>query len=238
MKIFWFLPNILTFTNLFFGCIGIVYGINGDLKTLSICVLFGCICDFFDGFFARLFNVDSSLGTQLDSFSDLVTFGLSSSVVMFNLMLNSDFVTTSNSESNFLNYLPFFSFLIVIASSYRLAKFNMQRKKNYFHGLPTPANAIFIVFLPYLFEHQLMESINHIINDTLFLIILVLISSMLLISNFEMPKFKGGKTSKTFNIRREFFILISIVLISFLKFAAFPIVILIYLVFGFLRIKF
>ena len=234
MKIFWFLPNILTFTNLFFGCIGIVYGINGDLKTLSICVLLGCICDFFDGFFARLFNVDSSLGTQLDSFSDLVTFGLSSSVVMFNLILNSDFVTSSNSGSNFLNYLPFFSFLIVIASSYRLAKFNMQGKTNYFYGLPTPANAIFIVFLlPYLFEHELMESVNHIINNTLFLITLVLISSMLLISNFEMPKFKSGKTSKTFNVTREFFILISIVLISFLKFAAFPIIILFYLVFDF-----
>ena len=112
MKILWFLPNILTFANLFFGCVGIVYGISGDLKMLSICVLIGCICDFFDGFFARLFNIDSSLGTQLDSFSDLVTFGFSSSVVMFNLILNSDFVT-SNSESNFANYLPFFSFLIV-----------------------------------------------------------------------------------------------------------------------------
>ena len=126
----------------------------------------------------------------------------------------------------------------MIASSYRLAKFNMQGKTNYFYGLPTPANAIFIVFLPYLFEHELMESVNHIINNTLFLITLVLISSMLLISNFEMPKFKSGKTSKTFNVTREFFILISIVLISFLKFAAFPIVILFYLVFGFLRIKF
>ena len=237
MKILWFLPNILTFANLFFGCVGIVYGISGDLKTLSICVLIGCICDFFDGFFARLFNVDSSLGTQLDSFSDLVTFGFSSSVVMFNLILNSDFVT-SNSESNFSNYLPFFSFLIVIASSYRLAKFNMQRNKNFFYGLPTPANAILIVFLPYLFEHHLMESVSELSNNTVFLITLVSTSSILLISNFEMPKFKGGNYSLTFNVRRELFILTSIFLILFLKFAAFPLIILIYLFFGFLRIKF
>ena len=76
MKLLKFIPNFLTLTNLFFGCLAVYYGIMGDLETLAYLVLAGMFCDFFDGFFARQFKIDSQLGIQLDSLSDFVTFGL------------------------------------------------------------------------------------------------------------------------------------------------------------------
>ena len=76
MKILNFIPNFFTLANLFVGCVAVVYCVMCDLKTLAILVSIGLICDFFDGFFARLFKVDSDIGVQLDSLSDLVTFGL------------------------------------------------------------------------------------------------------------------------------------------------------------------
>ena len=91
MKIFNFIPNFLTLSNLFFGCVAVVYGVMGDLEKLALFVSLGIICDFFDGFFARLLKVDSKLGVQLDSLSDLVTFGLTSSIVMLNLIGSSSF---------------------------------------------------------------------------------------------------------------------------------------------------
>jgi len=50
MKLLSFIPNTLTFLNLFFGCIAVFYGFSGDLKSLAIFVLLGMLCDFFDGF--------------------------------------------------------------------------------------------------------------------------------------------------------------------------------------------
>ena len=236
MKILWFLPNLLTFLNLFFGCVGTVYGLNGDIKTLSIFILLGAICDFFDGFFARLLSVESSIGIQLDSFSDLVTFGISPAVVIFDLLEKSNYVT--NNITSVSAFIPFFAFLIVISSSYRLAKFNLQQSNNFFHGLPTPANAIFIVFLPYLFEHNILEGLSGIIDSTIFLITLTIVSSILLVSNFEMPKFNGFQSMKVFNLKRETCIFISILLIVYMKLAALPLIIIIYLTLGLLRVKF
>ena len=236
MKVLWFLPNALTFLNLFFGCVGIVFGINGDLETLSVFILLGALCDFFDGFFARLLNIEGSIGTQLDSFADLITFGMSPAIVIFNLLEKSNYVTSN--ISNISTYIPFLSFLIIISSSYRLAKFNLQHNSSFFRGLPTPANAILIVFLPYLFDHELLNGISGLIDSTIFLISLIMVSSILLISNFELPKLREFQSIKAFNLKRELFILISIILFFSLEFAAFPIIIMLYLTVGLLRIKF
>ena len=106
MKVFNFIPNFLTLSNLFFGCIAVVYGVVGDLEKLALFVSLGLICDFFDGFFARLLKVDSKIGVQLDSLSDLVTFGLTSSVVMVDLIGSSSFVI-ENSSNFFISILPY-----------------------------------------------------------------------------------------------------------------------------------
>ena len=175
MKVFNFIPNFLTLSNLFFGCIAVVCGVVGDLEKLALFVSLGLICDFFDGFFARLLKVDSKIGVQLDSLSDLVTFGLTSSVVMVDLIGSSSFVI-ENSSNFFISILPYSAFLITLSSSYRLAKFNVSSKNTNFFGLPTPANAILIIFLPQFIERFQLELF---FENVFVLMLLVFFSSYL-----------------------------------------------------------
>ena len=173
MKLFNFIPNLLTLTNLFFGCVAVVFGVMGDLEKLALFVSLGLICDFFDGFFARLLKVDNKLGVQLDSLSDLVTFGLTSSIVILNIIGSSTFVI-ENSSNFLISLTPYLAFLITLSSSYRLAKFNVSTIGTDFTGLPTPANAILIVFLPQFIERFQLELI---FENIFILILLVFFSS-------------------------------------------------------------
>jgi CDP-diacylglycerol--serine O-phosphatidyltransferase len=233
MKLFSFIPNAFTLLNLFFGCVAVVLGLSGNLEYLLLFVVLGLVCDFLDGFFARLLKVNSTLGVQLDSLSDLVSFGMTSSVVMFLLIQKSELVL--DNTSNFISYLPYFAFLITIASSYRLAKFNISSDQSSFIGLPTPANAILIVFIPFLFEQF---NKTYYLENTYFLISIVIVSSYLLICNMKMFSFK--LKSLKFNDNRLVFIFVSlsILLFIFFKVAAFPLTIILYLLFNLFRIKF
>jgi CDP-diacylglycerol--serine O-phosphatidyltransferase len=236
MKFLSILPNTLTFLNLFFGCIAVVCGLNGDLKSLALFVFLGMLCDFFDGFTARLLNIKSKIGAQLDSFSDLVTFGFSSSVVMFILLSNSSFIIDSSPDS-YIKLIPYLSFLITISSSYRLANFNLESNDSYFIGLPTPANALLIVFLPFLFENRIIIEYVQIQDSTSFLLIIVILSSYLLVCKIKMFSLK----IKKFNNRTKKFLFVFILsflpMYMILKFAVFPIIILIYIFINLLRIK-
>ena len=238
MKFVKFIPNLFTFLNLFFGCVAIVQGLKGDLFLLATFVLMGVVCDFFDGFFARILKVNSQLGVQLDSLSDLVTFGITPSIVMFSYLSNSDFIL-ENSSHNLIKFIPYLSFIITIASSYRLAKFNLDNSLNHFKGLPTPANALFIVFLPFFFELELISNYSNLLENTVFLLIIISFFSYLLISNIEMPSFKVF-LSEFFiknKILKSLFILFSIGLLSWLSLGGLSPLILAYIVLGFLRIK-
>ena len=112
MKFLWFLPNTFTFLNLFFGCVAVVLGLNGDLEALAVFVLLGLVCDFLDGFFARMLNVKSRLGVQLDSLSDIVSFGLTSSIVIFVLLKKSNYIIDNGESNLYLQLIPYSSFLV------------------------------------------------------------------------------------------------------------------------------
>ena len=232
MKIFNFIPNFLTLSNLFFGCIAVVYGVMGDLEKLALFVCLGIICDFFDGFFARLLKVDSKLGVQLDSLSDLVTFGLTSSIVMLNLIGSSSFVI-DNSSNFIISLLPVSAFLITISSSYRLAKFNLSSVSDTnFSGLPTPANAILIVFLPQFIERFQLELF---FENIVVLMILVLISSYLLISNHKMFSLKISNLKLSQNKAMYTLFFSSVILLSCFGLASFTLIIILYIVLNLLR---
>jgi len=234
VKLLKFIPNFLTLTNLFFGCLAVYYGIMGDLETLAYLVLAGMFCDFFDGFFARQFKIDSQLGIQLDSLSDLVTFGLTSSIVILQLIESSSFVV-NNSSSSYVKFVPFIAFLITVASSYRLAKFNVNSIDSNFKGLPTPANALLIVFIPFFIDYF---EISALFQNIYLLVFLVLISSYLLVSNQAMFSFKLKNLSFKENKLIYFFILLSILLIAIFGFASIPIIVVIYIITNYLRFIF
>ena len=195
------IPNALTLLNLFCGSIAVIFAVNNNLIASALFVFLGIFFDFFDGFFARKFNVQGKLGLQLDSLADMVTSGLVPGIVMYKLLeLSSsdwgeiDVVSNSSINFNDITVLPLFGLLITLASAYRLAKFNIDtEQQSYFKGLPTPANTLLIISLPLILEFQNNDFINAIILNKWFLIVLTILSCYLLNANIKLfaLKFKN-----------------------------------------------
>jgi CDP-diacylglycerol--serine O-phosphatidyltransferase len=149
------IPNLLTLSNLFCGCLAIKYAFEWDLVMAAYLVGLAAVFDFFDGFAARLLKVSGEMGKQLDSLADMVSFGVVPGVVMFQVLKLSSFIHVFRYNENIyeaLDSLTYVAFLIPVFSAYRLAKFNIDtRQTDKFIGLPTPANAIFFCSLGLLF---------------------------------------------------------------------------------------
>ncbi len=149
------IPNILTSMNVLSGCIACVMAFNGNYIWVVIWVIIAAIFDFFDGFSARILKAYSPIGKELDSLADMISFGLAPALVVFRLLSDNNVLGSpiyeSSTESYYIKELiPYISFLLVIFSALRLAKFNIdERQTTSFIGLPTPANALFWISLCY-----------------------------------------------------------------------------------------
>lgn len=232
-----FLPNLISLFNLFFGCVAIVFAIQGDLPLAAGFVVLGIFFDFFDGLAARAFNAQSELGKQLDSLADVVTSGLAPGVVMMQLLFLSvqDTVSESLWEGLSLDithnaFLPLFGLLITLASAYRLAKFNIdERQTDSFIGLPTPANTLWIISLPLILIYQPSEITTQLLLNPWVLMGLTLLSAYLLNANIRLFSLKFKTRSFKGNSLRYVFLIASLVMLSAFWFTAVPLVILFYI---------
>ena len=224
-------PNLFTLANLFCGCLATVFlfenNINVNAVTLIICL--GIFFDLLDGFLARKLNVQSKLGLELDSLADLITSGLVPGIIIFRLFKNSSAVELSFISTELIAYLAFF---ITMASAYRLANFNIKDSpKNYFIGLPVPANTIMILSLLLVSELSINSFVVELIINKYFLISLVIISSFLMNSNLKFISFKfNNYLFNKENNSRYFLILSSIILLVLLGYISIPLIFLIYFV--------
>ncbi|MBM1106484.1 CDP-alcohol phosphatidyltransferase family protein [Aurantibacter crassamenti] len=227
------IPNFITLLNVFCGCIACVFAVNNQLEIAAIFVFLGIFFDFFDGLAARLLDVRSELGVQLDSLADMITSGLVPGIVMYQLLRMAEtggWNITASTSSMEVSIIPFFGFLITMASAYRLAKFNIdENQQDSFIGLPTPANALLIISLPLIMIFHSNEFLNDIILNEWFLLGLTLLSAYLLNSNIELFALKFKKWGFKENALRYIFIIISIVLLVTMKYIAVPLIIIFYI---------
>ena len=229
------IPNALTLLNLFCGSIATIFVVNNDFVTASFLVFLGIFFDFFDGFAARKLNVQSDLGLQLDSLADMVTCGLVPGLVMYKLLVLSDtswdYVNTDSLGFSSFNLLPFIGLFITLASAYRLAKFNLdEEQQNYFKGLPTPANALFVLSLPLIMEFQHNDFVNTFVLNKWFLIVTTLLSCYMLNSGIKLFALKFKTWGFKANATRYIFIFLCGIFIIVLQFMAIPIIIVTYVV--------
>jgi CDP-diacylglycerol--serine O-phosphatidyltransferase len=218
------IPNAITCANLFSGCIGIVFAFKGDLQTAAYFVVLSGIFDFFDGMVARLLNVKSAIGKDLDSLADMVSFGFLPGVIMFQLLKVSDY----SSE-----YLPYLGFFITIFSAIRLAKFNNDlRQTEDFIGLNTPMNTLFICSLPFI-----SKDYPEIIGSSILLIAITAITSFLLVSEIKIFSLKFSDLSWAKNKIKFIFLILSATLIAALQFAAIPFVLVLYIALSVMHFK-
>lgn len=243
------IPNIVTMLNLFCGCIAVIFAVYGNFVAAAIFVFLGIFFDFFDGLLARKLNVQSPLGIQLDSLADLVTSGVVPGIIMFKLISLTidapDYSTYSDDWNSIFHWqgfkmsvLPLIGLLIPLASAYRLAKFNLDEdQQTYFKGLPVPANTLLILSLPLILEYQNSDLMNSIIINKWFLIVLTLLSCYLLNSKIKLFALKFKDWSFKNNAVRYIFVIITLVTLVVLKFAAIPVIILLYIVLSLLDKK-
>lgn len=175
------IPNTITCCNLISGCIAISFAFGGNAKMALLWIIIGAIFDFFDGMSARMLQVSSPIGKELDSLADDVTFGVAPASIVFAELYVMEYPAFLQP---FCTFIPYAAFLIAAFSALRLAKFNLdERQTTSFIGLPTPANALFwgslIVYNP-----TWLESYSF---SVIIVLLMIVLSSYLLVA--ELPMF-------------------------------------------------
>ena len=176
------LPNIFTLVGVCIGLSSIKFAFDGNFQFSVIAIIVAGIIDGLDGRIARLIRGTSKVGKELDSLTDVISFGVAPAFIMYFWKLNQ------------LGRIGWFICLIyVVAVALRLARFNVSAsdepswKDNFFEGIPSPAGGI-LVLMPIFFS---LSEINMLGINYDFMVrgIFVLIS-ILLISKLPTYSFK------------------------------------------------
>ena len=243
------IPNLFTLLNLVFGCLAIIFILqNGEQIVLlgpdgasnvnlpekitwgSYCIFAAAIIDFLDGFLARLFKATSEMGKQLDSLSDVVSFGVAPAMILYQL-LRIGFAQQENGlDTSIVWLLP--ALLIPIAGAWRLARFNIDLEQTYFfRGLPIPAAGLFIAALPLIiwYPDAAFGLQVYLINQWVLFAIIVFLSS-LMVSSLPLISLKFSDYSLQNNLPKYLVILLAIIALIFLKWLALPVIIILYVI--------
>ena len=188
------IPNTITSMNLLCGALGVIFTFQGALDIAFYLMLAAAVCDFLDGFAARMLKAYSDMGKELESLADLVSFGLLPSLMLHRRLVE-------GGMTGFWVYIPL---IICIFSALRLAKFNVDdRQSENFLGLPTPACAMWCGSLVYAADHGVMSMAN-MLHDTYLIPIASVILALLLVSEIPMFSLKFKKESAYNRIRIYF----------------------------------
>ena len=205
----YFLPNLFTAGNLFFGFIAIIrciqarYVALSDLESNDLymqavgCILLAGFCDALDGRLARLGGRESLFGKEFDSIADTVSFGVAPALMVFFLILGPGLGKYSDLFQQ-IGWLVGFVYLLCV--SVRLARFNVitnpllpgvsgTASTKDFMGLPSPAAAGFVASLVYAMLHMDFEK-NTLQQYAILLLPLLLLVALLMVSNIPYPSFK------------------------------------------------
>lgn len=227
------IPNTITSCNLFSGCVASYMAFQGDFKMALFFIVLGAIFDFFDGMVARLLNVSSPIGKELDSLADDITFGLAPSAIVFSLLKE---VNTPEFMQPVAHLIPYFAFLISVFSALRLAKFNIdERQTTSFIGMPTPANALFWASLA-LGIHNNIAFYGEYFNS-LSILIMVVVMSLLLVAEIPMFSLKFKSLSWSSNKISYIFLIVCIPLLVCLKISGLSAVIIWYIILSIVTYK-
>ena len=176
------LPNMLTLIGVCIGLTSIRFALDGRFEFAIVAIILAAVIDGLDGRIARLIKGTSKVGKELDSLTDMISFGVAPAFIMYFWKLNT---------------LGRFGWLVclifVICVALRLARFNVNSgqepswRDNFFEGVPSPAGGI-LVLTPLIFSMTNFEIIP--INYDIVVPIFFIATSFLLISKFPSYSFK------------------------------------------------
>ena len=176
------LPNMLTLIGVCIGLSSIRFALDGKFEFAIIAIILAAIIDGLDGRIARLIKGTSKVGKELDSLTDMISFGVAPAFIMYFWKLNT---------------LGRFGWLLcliyVICVALRLARFNVNTgqapswRDNFFEGVPSPAGGI-LVLTPLIFSMTSFDLVK--VNYGIIVPIFFIATSLLLISKFPTYSFK------------------------------------------------
>ena len=222
------IPNIITLLNLFFGCVAVTALLSGYFSIVLYCFLLSIAMDFGDGFVARLLNVSSPVGKELDSLADMVSFGVVPGMIFYVLLGGNE--TTLSGGFSLPDLLPFAGFIFSMLACLRLARFNLDTRQSVdFIGLNTPTATGFVIGLLMIYQSNTF-GLGEFITQKAFLLPIILLFSYLMISEFPMfsGKFQGLKWKG--NEFRIIFIFAAITEFFLFGYAAFSTIVLTYMI--------
>lgn len=245
------IPNFFTLLNLVCGCIAIVFILQtGEtLVTVdegawipqlpekiwwgSILIGIAAIVDFLDGFVARLFKATSSMGAQLDSLADVVSFGVAPGLILYQLLRVSYIGQQDGIDTTIWALLP--AFLFTSAAAWRLARFNVETNtSNNFRGMPTPAAGLFIASLPLVLFYNYFNIAALLINKW-FLYGTIVLLAYFMISRIPFIAMKFADKSLRKNLPVILLVLIALIAAVFLEWLAIPVVFIFYIIFSLIQ---
>lgn len=241
------IPNLFTLLNLFFGCIAIVFALQNGIDIIyskegeqfiklkeniclaSLFIAIAAVVDFLDGFVARLMNVPSEMGKQLDSLADLVSFGVAPGIILYQFLRMAFIKDADGIEASTLLLVP--AFIFTCAGAYRLARFNLDNSQSYgFKGVPIPAAGLVVASLPMIYWYGNSDIIYNLVLNEWFLYALIFLLSWLMVSKLPIMSMKFKDYTIKNNIPKVILVAIAILSVILLKWLAVPVIFIAYII--------
>ncbi len=186
------LPNAVTLAALFSGFYGIVMAMNGRFEAACIAIFCAAVLDSLDGRIARMTNAQSAFGEQMDSLSDMVSFGAAPALIVYVWALK---------DMGKAGWIP--AFVYIAGAALRLARFNVNIgvvDKRFFQGLPSPAAAALVIGLVWVMDDAGFKNASHIDWLTWVAFGVTLYAGLTMVTNAPFYSFKvvGGRRTVPF----------------------------------------
>jgi len=220
------IPNLFTIMNMFCGFLSVVNSSEGNFIYASVLIILAGIFDALDGLAARITKSASEFGVELDSLSDLISFGIAPAFLIYKIKLYT-----------FLEIGVLISAFYLIMSALRLARFNVQLvgfDKTHFNGLPSPIGAMTIAsFILTFYDNSIGQFIG---GAGFYFVFIAIIVAFLMVSKIRYEAFpKLTKEGLRQNLLLISFMIFSIIISIISEGKAIVFLLLIYILFGFFR---
>ena len=195
----------------------------------SLFIGLAALIDFFDGMVARLCNVTSELGKQLDSLADVVSFGVAPGMIIYQFLRLAFSQQPNGLDTSILWLMP--AFILPCAGAYRLARFNVDTMQAFgFKGVPIPAAGLLVASFPLLYWYSNVPWILSVLLSPWFWYAVIIIVSYLMVSPLPMMALKFRDFSIRGNLPKLILLGVAVVSALLLKWIAVPLVFITYVV--------
>lgn len=180
-----FIPSLFTILNAFCGFASVISSSKNEYETAVLFIVYAAVFDVFDGLVARILDSASDFGVELDSLSDLVSFGFAPAFLLYQF-----FFIDYNAAGILV------ASTVLAFSAIRLARFNINLtgySKDVFYGIPTPMSALILCSYVIFFHGKIFTKEF----SEVFIFVLTIVVSLLMVSNLRFPAMPSSFSIKS-----------------------------------------